>query len=98
MFTCVKCQLIDKNRAHGRLFHASFCGSLFEECPKAKLLFGFPLDMDPSCDTLRKSRRFTTHAKYMIEMLDRSIGLLGPDAELLAEILIERKWQHTVMV
>jgi len=68
-------------------------GHLFEKYPNAKLLFGFPIDMDPSCETLQKSRRFINHAKYMIEMLDRSVGLLGPDGELLAEILFERKPQ-----
>ena len=53
--------------------------------------------MDVSCENLKKSRRFTTHAVFMIEMLDRSLGLLGPDAELLAEIMVELGKKHVVM-
>jgi hemoglobin-like flavoprotein len=59
-----------------------------------KALFGFPMDMDPSCDSLRKSRRFVAHAKYMISMLDKALNLLGPDAELLAEIMADLGKKH----
>jgi hypothetical protein len=57
---------------------------LFEKYPPAKALFGFPIDMDPQSDALRKSRRFLKHATYLVEMLGTALGLLGPDAELLA--------------
>lgn len=60
---------------------------LFDKCPPAKVLFGFPLDMDPGCDMMKDSARFQKHAKYMIQMLDKALNLLGPDAELLEEIL-----------
>ena len=32
------------------------------------------------------------HARYMIQMLDKALGLLGPDAEVLEEILTDRKF------
>lgn len=67
---------------------------LFEKRPKAKTLFGFPLTMDPSCQSLQKSRRFVIHAKYMISMLDKALNLLGPDAELLAEIMSDLGQKH----
>ncbi|CAB9520150.1 symbiotic hemoglobin [Seminavis robusta] len=60
---------------------------LFEKCPPAKVLFGFPIDMDPQSEEVGKSKRFQTHSRYMIQMLDRALGLLGPDEELLLEIL-----------
>lgn len=70
--------------------------SLFEKCPPAKVLFGFPLDMDPTCERLRKSQRFVAHAKHMIDMLDRAVHMLGPDAELLEEMLFDCKPAHTL--
>ena len=50
--------------------------------------------MDTGCKQLRKSRRFVAHAKYMIEMLDKALNLLGPDAELLAEIMSDLGKKH----
>lgn len=60
---------------------------LFEKCPPAKVLFGFPIDMDPGSEMMRSSKRFQKHARYMIQMLDKALNLLGPDVELLEEIL-----------
>ena len=68
--------------------------SLFTKCPKIKTLFGFPLDLDPGYQTLHKSRRFMTHARYMISMLDKALNLLGPDAELLEEIMSDLGKKH----
>ena len=50
--------------------------------------------MDASCESLQKSRRFVAHAKYMISMLDKALGLLGPDAELLTEIMADLGKKH----
>lgn len=70
---------------------------LFKKCPDAKVLFGFPLDMDPGSDQMQQSKRFLKHAAYMIQMLDRALNLLGPDAELLAEILCDLGKKHARM-
>ncbi|CAB9521805.1 Leghemoglobin Lb120 [Seminavis robusta] len=67
---------------------------LFELCPATKVLFGFPMDMDPRCEEVKNSPRFQTHAKYMINMLDRALNMLGPDAELLGEILSDLGKKH----
>ena len=64
---------------------------LFEKCPPTKVLFGFPIDMDPGSEEMLKSKRFQQHAAYMINMLDRALNMLGPDAELLEEILSDCK-------
>lgn len=45
--------------------------------------------MDPRSNALMASKRFLTHVRYMILMLDKALALLGPDAEALAEILTE---------
>ncbi|CAB9528303.1 Involved in oxygen transport in the brain. Hexacoordinate globin [Seminavis robusta] len=60
---------------------------LFQKCPETKVLFGFPLDMDPGSEKMQQSKPFVRHASNMISMLDRALNMLGPDAELLAEIL-----------
>ena len=50
--------------------------------------------MDPTSNALTTSKRFLTHARYMILMLDKALALLGPDAEALAEILAELGKKH----
>lgn len=63
---------------------------LFEKCPSTKALFGF-FPLDKNDESVVKCETFMKHARYMIQMLDRALNMLGPDAELLAEILEERK-------
>jgi hemoglobin-like flavoprotein len=70
------------------------CISLFTECPEAKLLFGFPLDVDPNSDEVLKSKRFAAHAKHLIQMIDSALNMLGPDAEMLREIMMELGTKH----
>ena len=65
--------------------------SFFQRCPAAKVLFGFPEEMDPECESMLTNKRFILHASNMINMLDRALNMLGPDAELLDEILTDRK-------
>ena len=68
--------------------------SLFEKCPEAKVLFGFPIDIDVQSPDLLESRRFLAHAAYLLEMIDTALGLLGPDSELLTEIMAELGVKH----
>ena len=49
---------------------------LFRQCPEAKALFGFPIDMDVESETMLRSRRFTMHAKYFVGMLDRALSMV----------------------
>ena len=49
---------------------------LFRKCPETKTLFGFPIDLDMDSDAMMKSRRFQTHAKYFVEMLDKALGMV----------------------
>lgn len=51
---------------------------LFEKCPQAKVLFGFPIDIDPSSQDVITSKRFLMHAAYLIQMLDTALNMLGP--------------------
>jgi hemoglobin-like flavoprotein len=69
----------------------------FTACPGAKVLFGFPEDMDPGSESMTQSKRFIMHASNMIDMLDRALNMLGPDAELLAEILTDLGKKHARM-
>lgn len=62
---------------------------LFEIQPSTKVLFGFPIDVDPHSPELLASKRFLMHASYLIEMLDTALNMLGPDIELLSEIMLE---------
>jgi hemoglobin-like flavoprotein len=48
--------------------------------------------MDPESEGIKTNRRFLAHASYMIDMLDRALNMLGPDVELLQEILSDRKF------
>lgn len=60
--------------------------------PEAKAIFGFKKTQ--SDEELAKSRRFTKHAAYFIQMIDKALGMLGPDIELLTEILLELGQKH----
>jgi hemoglobin-like flavoprotein len=62
--------------------------------PEAKSIFGFRDNQ--SDDQLIKSRRFLKHAAYFIQMIDKALGMLGPDIELLTEILLELGKKHVV--
>lgn len=82
--------------------HAQVAGTvlfahLFRKCPESKVLFGFPPDMDPGSDEMQQSKHFLQHASNMINMLDRALNMLGPDAELLAEILSDLGKKHAHM-
>jgi hemoglobin-like flavoprotein len=67
---------------------------LFTKCPQAKVVFGFPLDADPTSTELTQSKRFKMHSSYFIQMIDTALGMLGPDIELLTEIMLELGQKH----
>ena len=75
----------------------SCMNSMFAKCPRSKLLFGFPLDMNTDSESLKNNRRFRAHAKYMIAMLDKALGMLGPDSELLEEAMSDLGKKHAQM-
>ena len=50
--------------------------------------------MDPESEDMLTSKRFLSHAAYMLEMIDTALGLLGPDIELLEEMLLELGVKH----
>jgi hemoglobin-like flavoprotein len=51
--------------------------NLFEKCPQAKPLFGFPMNTDPRNKNLLKSSRFAQHATFLVRMVDKTISMLG---------------------
>jgi hypothetical protein len=59
-----------------------------------KTLFGFPIDVDPKSKEVIESKRFVTDASYFIRAFDASLSLLGPDIELLTEVMIELGFKH----
>jgi hypothetical protein len=62
--------------------------------PEAQLIFGFPKEMNPNSDAELKSLRFVKHAEFFIQMIDKALSMLGPDIELLTEILLELGEKH----
>ena len=69
------------------------CDRLFDLEPEAKAIFGFDTKADVEKE-LSKSPRFTKHAKYFIQMIDKALGMLGPDIDLLTEILLDLGQKH----
>lgn len=65
---------------------------LFELEPAAKIIFGF--SYTATIEELGQNARFGKHAKYFIQMIDKALGMLGPDIELLTEILMELGAKH----
>ena len=64
--------------------------SFFEIEPAAKSIFGFEEDDKDYA----KSAKFSNHAKYFIQMIDKALAMLGPDIELLTEILVDLGAKH----
>lgn len=76
-----------------RIYHSLyFLFRLFELEPEAKVIFGF--DKDVGALELAKHDRFNKHATYFIQMIDKALGMLGPDIELLTEILMDLGLKH----
>lgn len=69
---------------------------LFEKSPQTKVLFGYPIDLDVKSHELLQSKRFIAHASTVLEMFDMAFNMLGPDIELLMEILDELGSNHIV--
>jgi hemoglobin-like flavoprotein len=63
-------------------------------CPQVKVLFGFPIDVDPRSDELLKSKRFALHAAFLMEMVEKTIQMLGDDNETLTKNLTELGQKH----
>lgn len=58
-------------------------------------LFGFrPDQISADSPELLQSKRFLAHATIVMEMFDTAISLLGPDFELLAEIMTNLGKKH----
>ena len=68
--------------------------NLFKKSPQAKVLFGFPINIDTDSHELLTSKRFLMHAAYLVQMLDTALNMVGPDIELLTEIMLELGAKH----
>ena len=80
------------------LFFPSRDVRFFREEPAAKAIFGFHIapsggggssgsSIDDDC--VYESRQFLEVAKNLIEIVDQAVDMLGPDLQVLAEVLIE---------
>jgi hemoglobin-like flavoprotein len=50
--------------------------------------------MDPSSTNMLQSKRFIAHAARLIQTLDTTINMLGPDIEMLTEVMFELGEKH----
>eukprot|EP00934_Nitzschia_sp_Nitz4_P002095 Nitzschia sp. Nitz4//scaffold1_size375055//215890//216425//NITZ4_000286-RA/size375055-augustus-gene-0.680-mRNA-1//1//CDS//3329541075//2095//frame0 len=64
--------------------------AFFDLAPEAKTIFAFGQNED-----LYESKRFRSHARFFVGMIDKSLSLLGPDEELLTTILLDLGKQHS---
>jgi len=64
----------------------------FREEPGAMAVFGFTKDGDDDdadADAVYESQQFLDVGKNFIEIVDQAVDMLGPDLEVLAEVLID---------
>jgi hemoglobin-like flavoprotein len=66
---------------------------LFEAEPKAAAVFSFG-HVTKLNEEFFQNKVVVRHASHYMNMLDRAVGLLGPDIELLTEILVELGQTH----
>jgi hemoglobin-like flavoprotein len=79
---------------HTARYLFSMMRRLFQKSPEAKVLFGFPIDMDTNSPEMLASKRFIIQGSYLIKMLDTALNMLGPDIELLTDILQDLGAKH----
>lgn len=65
---------------------------MFEASPSARQVFIF--GKEELTEEFYKSKRLRAHAVFFVKMIDRSLALLGPDVELLTDILLELGAKH----
>lgn len=65
---------------------------LFKDLPESKVLFGFPLQMD--VESVSDSRRFVTHAVFLVQMIEKALNQLGDDNETLTETMYALGAKH----
>jgi len=62
----------------------------FEEEPGAKTVFGFNKnDFDGDANSVYDSRMFLDIGKNFIEIVDQAVDMLGPDLQVVAEVLTD---------
>jgi hemoglobin-like flavoprotein len=61
--------------------------------PEAMAVFGFSSDQMNHTD-MSKNRLFISHAKRFVQMLGSAVGMLGPNLEMLTDILNELGQKH----
>lgn len=68
--------------------------SFFTICPAAKVVFGFPIDVSPQVLVRDHGKRFIKHASVLIQMIEAAINMLGPDIDMLSEIMTDLGPKH----
>jgi hemoglobin-like flavoprotein len=69
-----------------------FSKRLFELEPEAKTLFGF--QKDTQLEELKTSTRFVNHASNFVRMFDKAVEMIGPDTDMLTDILLDLGEKH----
>jgi hemoglobin-like flavoprotein len=87
-------ELMRRVKNYEQVAGAKLFQKLFNKCPAAKVLFGFPVDIDANSLEVLTSKRFLMHASYLISMIDTALNMLGPDIELLTDIMLELGVKH----
>mmetsp|Transcript_10853 Transcript_10853/g.30022 ORF Transcript_10853/g.30022 Transcript_10853/m.30022 type:complete len:197 (+) Transcript_10853:280-870(+) len=76
---------------------SSLYQKFFNKCPSAKVLFGWSLEDDPNSDKVLKSRNFLSQSSLYVKLLDTVMDMLGPDIDMLTDILEELGEKHWKM-
>merc|ERR1712086_381125 len=74
----------------GRIMFIKF----FDRIPEAKAVFGFDTMKMKNDEDFYKSRVFLVHGKHFVLLLNRALDMLGPNLEMLTEILLDLGGTH----
>jgi hemoglobin-like flavoprotein len=66
----------------------------FDRKPEAKAIFGFDSKKMKNDEDFYKSRAFLAHGKHFVSILNRAFDMLGPNLEMLTEILLDLGGTH----
>jgi hemoglobin-like flavoprotein len=63
-------------------------------CPEAKLLFGFPANVDPRSEKLLQNQSFKRHSTFLLTMIHKTVNILGDDNDQLTKVLTDLGKKH----
>lgn len=85
---------LHKIKDYHKVLGISICRKFLAKCPQGKRIFGWPMNIDPNSDEFLQSPMIVSQCELYMKMWDAAINMLGPELELLTDLLKELGEKH----